>query len=254
MTTDDIDMQSSSTDSSPCPSQRSLSPEPEPSKTLATKTLECCNHLKSKYNLTPKKFIVAFLTGDNDTLAFCRRYWGTRDGWPSTLKMIQTVKEQVIKTRTGEACWLEFIKNKAIQILNNENPPTGDYPGGCFQSSQTVEPSFFDHDAACTREELLTQVHMPFLFDTVMGTLQPSNQTKSSPPDDQPLVNPNVVNADKNTLMELEDIQYQNSTTLPCWMKKAAAVAPKVKCRIQPEDYTHRGKERKTKAFPTESR
>ncbi|KAA1107828.1 hypothetical protein PGTUg99_024676 [Puccinia graminis f. sp. tritici] len=107
--------------------------------------------------MTPKQFIEAFVTAEDDAISFRRRDWGSKSGWPSTLDMIRQIKKQVNKTQKGQARWCEFIKNEAIQIFDKERPPTGNYPGGCFQSSQTVEPSFFDDDAVRTREELLTQ-------------------------------------------------------------------------------------------------
>ncbi|KAA1089281.1 hypothetical protein PGT21_012533 [Puccinia graminis f. sp. tritici] len=208
---------------SPPASEQSPSPEAAPRRTLATKTLEICDHLKSNYNMTPKQFIEAFLTADSDALSFRRRYWGSKDGWPSTLDIIQKIKKQVKKTQKGQARWCEFIKNEAIQILDKERPPTGEYPGGCFQSSQKVEPSFFDDDAVLAREELLTQAHMPFLFETLMGTLQPSSQAQSS---EQPTEEPekqSLVDEDERELMEMEDIQYKRSSMLPCRMRKIAA-------------------------------
>ncbi|KAA1136013.1 hypothetical protein PGTUg99_021287 [Puccinia graminis f. sp. tritici] len=209
------------------PPKQPRSPQAAPSDTLPTKIVEFCDFLKSNYNLTPKKFVVAFLTADHNTLAFRRRYWGSSTGWPSTLDLIQTIKKQVTKTQKGQDFWREFIKGEAIQILDKEKPPTGNYPDGCFQSSQTVEPSFFDHDAACIREESMIKHHMPFLFDTLMGTLQSSDEMQTSTnttvdPDTEPPSDPNGVDMDEQEMMEMDGTQYENKA-IPCRIKKIAA-------------------------------
>ncbi|KAH9460145.1 hypothetical protein Pst134EA_007209 [Puccinia striiformis f. sp. tritici] len=212
----------SSPESSKCSTKRSVLPtnDPESSLTLAEKTLEFCKLLKSAYT-TPKQFILAFLTADNDDLAFRQRYWGTKEGWPSTCELLGVIKDQVTKTKKGKARWREFIKNEAIEILNDETPPRGYYPAGSFHSSKTVEPSFFDHEAACTREETITKDHMPFLFNMLMGALPQSCAEDNSIPDDlPPQADPPYI-AEKE-LMEWEEMEYEPNPVVPCRFQKMA--------------------------------
>ncbi|EFP76803.2 uncharacterized protein PGTG_02264 [Puccinia graminis f. sp. tritici CRL 75-36-700-3] len=214
----------SSTESSPCPSERSVSPteDPAPSLSLAEKTLEVCRLLKTLY-MTPKSFIMAFLNVDDSDLVFRRRYWGAQVGWPSTYELLQAIKKQVTKTQKGKARWREFIQREAVEALNREKPPSGNYPNGSFQSSQTVDPSYFNHDAACAREELISQVHMPFLFNMLLGTLQPSNEAKNDDPHDDSPAELILQDPAEQELFEMVELEYQPVAVAPCRFKKIAA-------------------------------
>ncbi|KAA1080006.1 hypothetical protein PGTUg99_036847 [Puccinia graminis f. sp. tritici] len=66
--------------------------------------------------MTPKQFIEAFLTAEDDAISFRRRYWGSKSGWPSTLDMIRQIKKQVNKTQKGQARCVpsEAIEAKSI--------------------------------------------------------------------------------------------------------------------------------------------
>ncbi|KAA1107541.1 hypothetical protein PGT21_017817 [Puccinia graminis f. sp. tritici] len=187
-------------------------------------------------------FLTAFLTLDDSELAFRRRYWGTKVGWPSTCESLQAIKKQVNKTQKGKARWREFIQREvrtffepvdtylhwsltwenntqAVEALNNENPPSGNYPVGSFQSSQTVEPSYFTHDAACAREELISQVHMPFLFNILLETLQHSNEVRSKDPDDNLPSETIRHDPTEQEILDLEGIEYEPDPVTPCRSK-----------------------------------
>jgi hypothetical protein len=94
--------------------------------------------------------------------------------------------------------------------LNQDKPPSGNYPKGSFQSSQTVDPSYFNHDAACAQEELISQVHMPFLFNMLLQTLQPSNEAKN---DDSPA---EVILQDPAK----HELEHQPVAVAPCRFEK----------------------------------
>jgi hypothetical protein len=98
---------------SPCPLEQSVSPteDPAPSLSLAKKTLEVCPLLKTLY-MTPKLFIMVFLTVEDSDTVFRRRYWGTGFGWPSTYNLLQAIKKQVTKTQKGKVRWHEFIQRE----------------------------------------------------------------------------------------------------------------------------------------------
>ncbi|POW18217.1 hypothetical protein PSHT_06087 [Puccinia striiformis] len=64
----------------------------------------------------------------------------------------------------------------AIRILRSQYPPSGNYPGGSFQSAHTVTPAFFSHGALDDRRKRLMLHDTPFLFNLVVGALaRPAN-------------------------------------------------------------------------------
>jgi hypothetical protein len=113
---------------------------------------------------------------------------------------------------------------QAVEVLNKEKPPSGNYPNGSFQSSQTVDPSYFNHDAASAQEELISQVHMPFLFNMIMGTLQPSNEADNDDHHDDSPAEIILQDPAKQELFELVELEYQPVATAPCRFKKVISL------------------------------
>ena len=84
---------------------------PQSPVTLAEKVLSICETLK-KFYMTPKMFMLAFLTLENSNITYPHRYWGTNVGWPSTFSLVPSIKHQVTQTNGGKAFWREFIMHE----------------------------------------------------------------------------------------------------------------------------------------------
>jgi hypothetical protein len=68
-------------------------------------------------NLTPKKFILAFLSNQHSNLALRRGSWGTNNGWPSTLNLLQEIRKLATKRKTGRGLWRDFILQEVSFIV-----------------------------------------------------------------------------------------------------------------------------------------
>jgi uncharacterized membrane protein len=66
---------------------------------------------------TPKSFLVAFLTTDNLPIAVQRRYWSTPTGWPSTLRLLGTIRNFSSQKQTGKARWENFILEEVLPVI-----------------------------------------------------------------------------------------------------------------------------------------
>ncbi|KAA1091262.1 hypothetical protein PGT21_029713 [Puccinia graminis f. sp. tritici] len=159
------------------PIKNKMENAPQPNNHLAhhslsehEKLIRICKFIQD-LNMTPKSFIISFLACGNSEIAYQRRFWGTETGWQSTNELLRTIKTVVSRTQHGETGWNNFIKEEAIQIIGNEQPPTGNHPEGSFYSSNKIEPSFFSLEAVLERQRSI-QVHMPFLYNILLGALR----------------------------------------------------------------------------------
>jgi hypothetical protein len=66
-----------------------------------------CN-LLSSYHLTPKSFVTAFLDHNSINAAFRRRFWGAVE-WPSTERLLNSIKSVVCRTNEGRGNWEQFV-------------------------------------------------------------------------------------------------------------------------------------------------
>ncbi|OAV85988.1 hypothetical protein PTTG_30148 [Puccinia triticina 1-1 BBBD Race 1] len=143
-----------------------------------------CPQLKTEYqkvrhicdtilrsNLTPKKFLQAFLTNQHIQLALRRGSWGTEDGWPSTLDLLQSIKRLANKTKIGCAFWKDFILNEAKICVNSESPKRGVFPNGTYHSSHKIDKNFFTGKSKNARNSQLIKEDMPFLYELISSKL-----------------------------------------------------------------------------------
>ncbi|WAQ87896.1 hypothetical protein PtA15_9A20 [Puccinia triticina] len=82
-----------------------------PRLTEAERVLFICGNLQ-KMNMTPKQFLVSFLTEEDPALAFRRRFWGTATGWASTQEMLNAIKDECTRTQYGAAQWRQWIQHE----------------------------------------------------------------------------------------------------------------------------------------------
>ncbi|KAH9440191.1 hypothetical protein Pst134EB_030820 [Puccinia striiformis f. sp. tritici] len=104
------------------------------------KALEICKNLQA-LKMTPKEFMITFLTSKNSNLVSRRRLW--------------------------------TIDNRhAIRVLTQNNQRLEHSSNGHWQSSQTAKPEFFSEAAKIRQESTLIKDKMPFLYGILMGTLE----------------------------------------------------------------------------------
>jgi hypothetical protein len=105
-----------------------------------------------------------------------------------------------------------FIYNKAIEIMINQEPPTGNHPNGSFYSSKTVEPSFFGHKAALERNGMIKE-HMPFLCDVLVGAMKlrrENNNIEMGNENNTLLIDP--LDPDEAEVMQMEGIRFDSTS------------------------------------------
>ncbi|OAV98166.1 hypothetical protein PTTG_01728 [Puccinia triticina 1-1 BBBD Race 1] len=115
--------------------------------------------------MSPKQFMLHYLTSPNSELAYLRRHWAQPTGIESSVELIQAIGAFMKQSPAGR---------QAIEIVRQEEPPTGVYPQGSFQSSTTVEADFFSAESRDRQDASLT-TNMPFLSNVLMGMLPAQN-------------------------------------------------------------------------------
>ncbi|WAQ85382.1 hypothetical protein PtA15_6A10 [Puccinia triticina] len=138
--------------------------------TMLHKLNTSCATIES-FNLTPKSFITEFLTYDEMGLASKRRLWASRTGWPSTKKLLISIKNLVCKDVEGREFWEEFILGQASNIVISEVPRRGAYPHGSYVNSQHLKSSFFTDEERVARNKDLTN-SMLFLYKLLKNKLR----------------------------------------------------------------------------------
>ncbi|KAA1130849.1 hypothetical protein PGTUg99_026233 [Puccinia graminis f. sp. tritici] len=207
------------------PTQASISASPQ-SLSEREKLLQICRLIQD-LNMTPKSFIISFLESGDSDLAYRRRFWGTQTGWHSTSEVLRAIKSVVCRTQHGATGWKEFIKEEAIEIMINQEPPTGNHPNGSFYSSTTVEPSFFGHKAALERNRMIKE-HMPFLYDVLVGAMKlprENNNIEMGNENDTLLIDP--LDPNEAEVMQMEGIRF-DSTSVDAAQLKIDKVASSI--------------------------
>ncbi|KAA1132441.1 hypothetical protein PGTUg99_009106 [Puccinia graminis f. sp. tritici] len=138
------------------------------------KTISICRALQ-ELNMTPKEFIVHFLTSDNADLASRRRYWSTETGGPSTIALVRHIRDRFLATSKGGSRWTDFIREEAISTLVRTTAYQASSATGTFQSSQDVHPEFFSEGAKARRHHQMTTEEAPFLYEVLLGFLMSQN-------------------------------------------------------------------------------
>ncbi|POW14648.1 hypothetical protein PSTT_02771 [Puccinia striiformis] len=136
------------------------------------KVLLVCKTLQNPpTKMTPKEFMFHFVSSENSKIAYLRRYWSTETGVEGAMDLVRALRDEINETPLGRSLWKDLIQEEATKILIKEEPTRGIYPDGGFQSSTTVSASFFAKQAAEDHDRMISTVHMPFLFNILLGTL-----------------------------------------------------------------------------------
>ncbi|KAH9824861.1 hypothetical protein DFH28DRAFT_920861 [Melampsora americana] len=129
-----------------------------------------------------KKFIQNFLTSTNKVIKEQRGKWGTSTGWKSTKLLMTTIGGLVKDNKeNGLTRWSkEFILEEAKEIVNHQDPPSGEPPNGMFYNSKNVTHTFFDDNAEKDRmsviESSMDFMHSLIKFKLGYATVMCDNQ------------------------------------------------------------------------------
>ncbi|KNE87446.1 hypothetical protein PSTG_18591 [Puccinia striiformis f. sp. tritici PST-78] len=116
---------------------------PDGSRMTQTDQIVYISNQLCQFGLSPKEFITGFLTRDHPQLIYRRRTWGTDHGARSTIALVVIIRNLFHGNHGATGHWDDLIQAEAIRILRSQYPPSGNYPGGSFQSAHTVTPAFF---------------------------------------------------------------------------------------------------------------
>ncbi|KAI9607057.1 hypothetical protein KEM48_001613 [Puccinia striiformis f. sp. tritici PST-130] len=157
------------------------------------KALEICKNLQA-LKMTPKEFMITFLTSKNSNLVSRRRLWTIDNRHVRSLHLVRCIRDRFEDTVEGEQWWAELIQSEvghldnfffymtgvladpfftqAIRVLTQNNQRLEHSSNGHWQSSQTAKPEFFSEAAKIRQESTLIKDKMPFLYGILMGTLE----------------------------------------------------------------------------------
>ncbi|KAH9808576.1 hypothetical protein DFH28DRAFT_908510 [Melampsora americana] len=165
----------------------------------------------NQINISPKDFIIEFLTSSKNQMPERRKYWASDRGWLSTKHVLETMRDLLTSTQAGKSNWKDWVFLEASKIVNQENPLPGVAPKGCYYNSNLIEPSFFDEESELIRESKIIG-GMPFLHGLIKSKLEHCQlgrrRLKSEHSRGKHYVQENDLEA--NGLDALESIQYEN--------------------------------------------
>ncbi|POW01341.1 hypothetical protein PSTT_12556 [Puccinia striiformis] len=121
------------------------------------KALEICKNLQA-LKMTPKEFMITFLTSKNSNLVSRRRLWTIDNRHVRSLHLVRCIRDR--------------FEDTAIRVLTQNNQRLEHSSNGHWQSSQTAKPEFFSEAAKIRQESTLIKDKMPFLYGILMGTLE----------------------------------------------------------------------------------
>ncbi|PLW31840.1 hypothetical protein PCANC_17205 [Puccinia coronata f. sp. avenae] len=94
------------------PSQLVVNSDLQQELSQSTKNvLNICKHLRD-LGMTPKQFMLEYLTSKNSELATLRRFWATPKGWESTITVVKAIRGKFWATDMGRKKWIDWIQNE----------------------------------------------------------------------------------------------------------------------------------------------
>ncbi|KAI7952134.1 hypothetical protein MJO28_007818 [Puccinia striiformis f. sp. tritici] len=111
-------------------------------------------------------------------------YDSMKQGWESTLAVLDAIKKVVRKKKKNHKLWDDFILSEATKIVISQKPLSGAYPRGAYHSSTTITEELFTEECKDERDTDLVEDHMPFLFRLVCNKLnaRPVKKVPSADP------------------------------------------------------------------------
>jgi hypothetical protein len=62
--------------------------------------------------MTPKEFMLHFISSPNSDIAYLRRYWSTSTGIDGAIKLIEALRDAITRTNTGQDAWMQLIQKE----------------------------------------------------------------------------------------------------------------------------------------------
>ncbi|EGG00266.1 uncharacterized protein MELLADRAFT_112030 [Melampsora larici-populina 98AG31] len=108
------------------------------SDVVGSQIVKICDHIHD-LGLTPKKFILGFLTSNNPELVYRRRLIRAGVGWSGTVDILEGFRNVLMGSPEGAARWKEFILDEASSFVNIKNIRAGPYPQGAQEAEEHRE-------------------------------------------------------------------------------------------------------------------
>lgn len=70
-------------------------------------------------DITPKDFILEFLTSSGYHMPEGRQYWASQRGWPSTSAVLDTIRETLRSSTAGQLNWYNWM---FAEVTNHLKP------------------------------------------------------------------------------------------------------------------------------------
>jgi hypothetical protein len=90
-----------------------LIPHPEMALQKDIKAISICKALgAAPTKLTPKEFMMHYLTSDNADIAYLRRFWAQSTGLHSSVYLAEALGAELKRTAVGKQAWTNFIQKE----------------------------------------------------------------------------------------------------------------------------------------------
>ncbi|EGG04224.1 uncharacterized protein MELLADRAFT_108497 [Melampsora larici-populina 98AG31] len=136
--------------------------------TLA-RTLLVCKYLTT-LDLTPKQFMVTFMSSNHPDLIFRRRMMKVGKAFKQTRSIVRNFGRLSRGCAHGQANWESLILEEATDIVNAQDLPRGHFPGGAYVSSRRITPDYFSNSSEILRDSQVT-MGMSFLHSLLKNKL-----------------------------------------------------------------------------------
>ncbi|PLW29882.1 hypothetical protein PCASD_16590 [Puccinia coronata f. sp. avenae] len=127
------------------------------------------------------------------------------------MELLRVLIDLVKKNNKGKEMWQDLVLSKAINIIKDQRPPSGNYPAGLFQSSKTKNHQFLSHDTHQEYTARLAKDGMPFLYNLLNQVLVESTSQELSDTLGHNILTTSTVNDKHAEGLQLEGISYEMS-------------------------------------------
>ncbi|EGF97936.1 uncharacterized protein MELLADRAFT_69673 [Melampsora larici-populina 98AG31] len=216
---------------------------PSPRKALPAtvkNTIMICDYM-TKLGMSPKEFMVTFLSSTADEIVFRQRLSKIGLGARQTRSIFKNLGRLTSASNQGRDVWEKLILDEASKIVNAQEVTRAEFPVGGYVSSSAITPDFFSESAEKRRNELVqTALSMKKKqaardSDDVMESSQ--NDTSSLGSDGAAPGETRIEGAvDDVTVMSMENLVFPLCNAIPV-ANGLMALAGGVSCRVH--DWLH---------------
>ncbi|EGF99383.1 uncharacterized protein MELLADRAFT_112772 [Melampsora larici-populina 98AG31] len=106
------------------------------------KAVLICDYM-TKLDMSPKEFMVTFLSSTHEDILFRQRISKVGKGARETRSIFKNLGRLTVASNKGRDVWETLILDEASQIVNAQEITRGTFPQGAFVSSNAITPDFF---------------------------------------------------------------------------------------------------------------